>query len=206
MTEEKLVGFIGMENKEFVITSSHIIVLNKLGEKIDVFLNRNIINFMFVDGTWIYALKNTATSYDNKAHKAQGTRMRPGFFVYDVNRMLEGAIEVHKLEDAMVGSQDYIDFDFETQTIAFLKDLSAIHLMPLIHRNTLKFFGMDKKSNYLIWRQQDGIFTAVNKKLKITMWSTVSGKILSQQTDAIDDYDPTEPISMMSKLKRGMKA
>ena len=50
--------------------------------------------------------------------------------------------------------------------------------MPLPHRNTMKFFGMGDKKDYLIWRQQYGTFTALDKKLQITMWSTVTGKII----------------------------
>ena len=57
--------------------------------------------------------------------------------------------------------------------------------MPLPHRNTIKFFGMGNKSDYLVWRQQDGTFSALDKKnLFVTMWSTVTGKII--KTESID--------------------
>jgi hypothetical protein len=59
---------------------------------------------------------------------------------------------------------------------------------------------MGQKSNYLLWRQQDGIFTALDKKLKITMWSTVSGKIISQQSENRDHPSMTgEQRSMIKK-------
>ena len=57
--------------------------------------------------------------------------------------------------------------------------------MPLPHRNTIKFFGMGNKNDYLVWRQQDGTFSALDKKnLFVTMWSTVTGKII--KTESID--------------------
>ena len=57
--------------------------------------------------------------------------------------------------------------------------------MPLPHRNTIKFFGMGYKSDYLIWRQNYGTFAALDKKsLHVTMWSTVTGKII--KTESID--------------------
>jgi hypothetical protein len=34
--------------------------------------------------------------------------------------------------------------------------------MPLVHRNTLKFIGMDCKSKYLIWHENNGLFTALH--------------------------------------------
>ena len=49
--------------------------------------------------------------------------------------------------------------------------------MPLPHRNTITFFGMKKKTDYLIWRQENGTFTALDKKtMELKMWSTVTGK------------------------------
>ena len=104
--------------------------------------------------------------------------MNPGLYVYDFSRLLKGDVEVHSLRSALVGANDFIDFDLVTQTIAFIRNYKEIALMPLPHRNTIKFFGMGNKSDYVIWRQQDGCFTALDKSLRITTWSTVTGKIL----------------------------
>ena len=35
--------------------------------------------------------------------------------------------------------------------------------MPLVHRNSLNFIGMDRKKEYFIWLETDGEFTAMNK-------------------------------------------
>jgi len=72
-------------------------------------------------------------------------------------------------------------------------------MMPLPHRNTIKFFGMGKKKDYLLWYQSHGTFTALNKKFKVQMWSTVTGKILqSQEADPDEEAEKEEEI----KLKR----
>ena len=111
--------------------------------------------------------------------------MSPGLYVYDFSRLVEGAVEVHSLSKALVGANDFIDFDFGMQTISFIKNYSTIRIMPLPHRNTIKFFGMGNKNDYLVWRQQDGTFSALDKKnLHVTMWSTVTGKII--KTESID--------------------
>lgn len=71
-----------------------------------------------------------------------------------------------------------------------MKNYSQIVMMPLPHRNTIKFFGMGDKKDYLIWRQQEGTFTALDKRLDITMWSTVTGKIIKQKS--MEDEDKEE--------------
>ena len=78
--------------------------------------------------------------------------MHPGLYVYDFTKILEGTIEVHNLSNALVGANDFIDFDLEMQTISFIKSYSTIRIMPLPHRNTIKFFGMGNKNDYLVWR------------------------------------------------------
>ena len=102
--------------------------------------------------------------------------------MYDFSRLIEGNLEVHILSDAMVRSNNHIDYNKQTQTISFIKDYSSIVMIPLLHRNNIKFFGMGDKKDYLIWRQQKGTFTALDKRLDITSWSTVTGKIIQTKT------------------------
>ena len=109
-------------------------------------------------------------------------------------------MEVHFLRSALVGANDFIDFDLVTQTIAFIRNYSQIALMPLPHRNTIKFFGMGVKSDYLIWRQQDGCFTALDQSLRITTWSTVSGKILKSQSIGADGDEDDQELAMPAAL------
>jgi len=70
-------------------------------------------------------------------------------------------------------------------------------MMPLPHRNTIKFFGMGEKKDYLLWHQSHGTFTALNKKFKVQMWSTVTGKILQSQEADLDEE--------AKKKKEGLK-
>ena len=53
--------------------------------------------------------------------------------------------------------------------------------MPLVHRNSLNFIGMDRKKEYFIWLETDGEFTAMNKETgELQTWSTVSGKMITK--------------------------
>lgn len=114
-------------------------MLNEVNEIEKVWENRNISNFIFVDGTWIYALKDPAIGYDNKLDRSEGNILKAGFYIYDVARMFEGQIEVHLLSNALSGALSFIDFDFDTQTVAFIRDFNSIVMMPLVHRNTILF-------------------------------------------------------------------
>ena len=189
-SEEKLLGEIMFGQDTVKITSKHIILLDNDMKIKQVFENRNVCNFIYADKVWVYALNNRRVGYDNKLKKQGGAVINPGLCVYDFSRLLEGNLEVHKLSDALVGSNSYIDYNKATQTISFMKNYSQIVMMPLPHRNTIKFFGMGDKKDYLIWRQQEGTFTALDKRLDITMWSTVTGKIIKQKS--MEDEDKEE--------------
>ena len=74
--------------------------------------------------------------------------------------------------------------------------------MPLPHRNTIKFFGMGDKTDYLIWRQQEGTFTALDKKsLHVTVWSTVTGKIIKTEAQDKNEEFMNEGNAMQIALK-----
>jgi len=62
--------------------------------------------------------------------------------------------------------------------------------------NVLNCVGMGLKHEYLIWRQNDGFFTALDRKSNLHTWSTISGKMLysekqlgSASHDMIDNYE-----------------
>ena len=112
--------------------------------------------------------------------------MRSALYVYDFSRLSTENIEVHRLGSALVGVNNFIDYDAETLTISYIKDFNQLRMIPLPHRNTFKFFGMGQKSEYLLWRQNKGTFTAIDKKLKMTMWSTATGKILQTSESKLD--------------------
>ena len=76
-----------------------------------IFEDRNILRFIYVDKNWVYVLKNRATGYDNNLKRPGGQVMEPGLYVYDFSRLLDGQVEVHPLNKALVGAYSFIDFD-----------------------------------------------------------------------------------------------
>lgn len=75
-----------------------------------------------------------------------------------------------------MGVNRYIDFCNSSYRIAFLKDFDYIQMVPVPHRNTINFLGMQPKSSYLIWRESQGVFTALDKKGTIRAWVVGTGK------------------------------
>lgn len=49
-------------------------------------------------------------------------------------------------------------------------------MVPVPHRNSINFLGMQPKNNYIIWREVNGIFTALNKDGVIKAWIIGTGK------------------------------
>jgi hypothetical protein len=65
--------------------------------------------------------------------------------------------------------------------------------MPMVHRNTLKFIGMDSKQKYLIWHEAKGCFSALHKESgTIQTWSIPTGKLLKTQHTQHKDKDITK--------------
>lgn len=88
-----------------------------------------------------------------------------GLYVYDVARLLEAShVEIYKLGRAVVGVNNVIAFHGHSKTIAFLESFAKLQMQSLPHRNNINFLGMRKKSDYLIWREKNGFFTAMDKQ------------------------------------------
>lgn len=51
-------------------------------------------------------------------------------------------------------------------------------MIPLLHSNTISFFGMKKRSHYLGLRKINDKLIGLDKSGTITVWSSKTGKIL----------------------------
>jgi hypothetical protein len=87
----------------------------------------------------------------------------------------------YKLKTAVVGVNRHIDFCNSSFRIAFLKDFDTIEMVPVPHRNTINFLGMQSKNNYLIWRENDGVLNALDKKGDLQAWVIATGKTIKPQ-------------------------
>jgi hypothetical protein len=85
-----------------------------------------------------------------------------GLYAYDLKMLAsQGDLITYRLKAAIVGVNRHIDFCDNSQRISFLKDFDTIDMVPVPHRNTINFLGMKSKRNYIIWRESDGLLTAL---------------------------------------------
>ena len=86
-----------------------------------------------------------------------------GLYAYDLQRLTNGQELVnYKLKDAIVGVNRHLDFCNSSYRIGFLKDFNSIEVVPVPHRNTINLLGIQPKNKYVIWREVDGVFTALD--------------------------------------------
>jgi plastocyanin domain-containing protein len=70
----------------------------------------------------------------------------PGLYAYDLNRLANSQVlTTYKLKDAIVGVNKHIDFCHNSYRISFLKNFDNIEMVPVPHRNTINFLGMQPK-------------------------------------------------------------
>ena len=100
-------------------------------------------------------------------------------YVYDLARLVnDGVVEIYKLQGASVGVNDNLELSLYNQKLSFLRSYANVSIFPVVHRNTMNFLGMGPKTDYLIWRESNGFFTALSKKGNLTTWSIATGHIL----------------------------
>ena len=113
-----------------------------------------------------------------------------GFYVYDLTQLFGGKIEKYKLASAIGGVSNLIDNSLFTDRFSFIQNFDSIAVIPFPHLNLINCVGMGQKNEYLVWREKNGFFTALDKKSNLLTWSLASGKLLyseEQKEDAKQD-------------------
>ena len=113
-----------------------------------------------------------------------------------MERLFEGKVEKYKLLDAVAGLSSLIDISKFSQRFSFIQNFDNIAVIPFPHLNLINCVGMGQKNEYMIWREKNGFFTALDRKSNLFTWSLASGKLLYSETqledaseDKIEDYE-----------------
>ena len=69
---------------------------------------------------------------------------------------------------------------------SFLQSYNNIVVIPFPHLNLVECVGMGLKNEYLIWREQNGFFSALDRRSNLLTWSLVSGKMLYSEIQKKD--------------------
>ena len=148
---------------------------------------------VYVDDSFMYCIQNKiveqpriVTKDGEVEQKGQG-KTEKGFYVYDVDRMMEGSLETYKLFSTVAGVNNQLDVSHFSQRFSFLANFNHIKVVPFPHLNLVNMVGMAQKQQYLVWREKNGFFTALNRDGELLTWSLITGKLLYRQTETGND-------------------
>ena len=86
---------------------------------------------------------------------------------------------------SLIKRMDYDDFNsvLNLQMANF-----EIIQVPLYHRNTMNFFGMAERPNYLCFKRQKDSLFALDRNNFISKWPTVTGELLQRTECRTGNY------------------
>ena len=102
--------------------------------------------------------------------------------MYDIHKLLEGKVEKYKLAEAIGGVCNFIDNSKFSALLSFVQDYNTIAVIPYPHLNLINCIGMGQKHEYVIWREKNGFFTALDRRGDLLTWSLVNGKLLYKES------------------------
>ena len=81
----------------------------------------------------------------------------------------------------MGGQCNLIDNSKFGDRVSLIQSYDNIIMIPLPHLNLLNCIGMGHKTEYMIWRQKNGFFTALDRHSNLLTWSMITGKMLYRE-------------------------
>jgi hypothetical protein len=80
-----------------------------------------------------------------------------------------------------IGTIGIIDYNQELKRLAVMKSLSDIAIIPNLHSNTNKFFGMSNSEHYIAYKVIKDKMIALNEEGLLCSWSVATAKILTRK-------------------------
>lgn len=137
---------------------------------VGIFRDQNIANLQVIDEKYIYALMNKSSS-------------RPaGFYFMNAESLISGSDEANtfKMKRALVGQMTNLSYYRSDERIGYMTDFESVKIVPVLHRNTIAFFGIKRKSNYVCFRKHADKLNCLDTDNIITTYSIATGKILKR--------------------------
>lgn len=175
----------------FLFSWGPMFVIDMKAEKVVTYEDQVVIGMQFFSSQEVYAICSDP-DYPN---------LPPGLRLYNLDRIIERneckGTPVKRLE---VGAQDDLEFNAQVGRIGFIQSITELVLTPLLHRNTVRFFGMKDTKEYLCYKvKNDKLLTLTHDK-HLQQWNIISGKLHSTEVVPGEDYSNYE---VYSKYKNG---
>lgn len=75
-----------------------------------------------------------------------------------------------------------------------MTDYESVKIVPVLHRNTISFFGIKRTSKYVTFRKHNDKLTALDYNNVLSTFSIATGKILKRMKLRTPVLMPTERI------------
>ena len=184
--KEEILNYFGQ------VTSSQISLFDESMQVRHIISGLNLRGCLHKGSRYLYAIADsvnlpvTVTSYsaDNNGEKRETEYEAfgpSGLYVYNTDTMFKGRIQKYKLMSTVGGHCSLLDDSKFGDRISLIQSYDNIIMIPLPHLNLLNCVGMGHKSEYLIWREKDGFFTALDKRSYLRTWSLITGKMLYRE-------------------------
>ena len=161
-----------------------------------IFEGLNIRGCQSVHHRYLYTISDTITVAPKITKVEKGMQPEPvknhvftssGFYCYDLEALLKGKVEKYKLAASIGGQCSLLSKSKFGNRFSFLNSYDSLIVIPFPHVNLIECVGMGHKSEYLIWREKNGFFTALDQHSKLLTWSLVTGKLLYQEPQTNKD-------------------
>ena len=84
----------------------------------------------------------------------------------------------YKLASGIGGCCTVVESSKFSEQMSMIADYKTVAVIPFPHLNKINCVGMSYKQDYLIWREKNGFFTALDKRSNLLTWSLINGKLL----------------------------
>ena len=102
-----------------------------------------------------------------------------------LKRNKNGMVLLKKID---VGTCGVFEYSFNLIRIGFLKSITHLAIVPVLHRNMNKLMGMAEPEDYMTYKiDRDKMYALTQNGILFT-WNIITGKILSQITLENHDY------------------
>lgn len=121
------------------------------------------------------------------------TKEAAGIYVYDLYQLISNdRIEMYKLNAALVGKSSSLSYCSSNARLGFIRNYHHLSMLPIVHRNTIRFLGMKARQNYLIFREHGNFLSGYSRSGELTTWCKKSGQIVGHN---IDNFKPNLELS-----------
>lgn len=170
------------KGKLFLFGKKHVYTVDMVGKIVTDVDDWDVANMTLIDNHYLYSIMN------------ENSDQPSGFYIQSINTFINpknkkvDSSKNFKLKNALGGQSNILKYFYDQDKVAIQSDFSSIRILPIIHRNTLSFYGMKPSTSYLAFRRLDDKLIGLDRHQTLTTWSLMTAKITNTFTFT-DDKD-----------------